>query len=453
MHTVTCTVPGLGSTTPDQKPKQETVAEEYMANNWTYHTYKLSHDGQNNVIQRRDGFEVIRPGGRTTIKADLMRHRPREFMWSPDSRKLLMWAPLTNEYRFKRVALLDVGKLSGGTIDTIAAKEQNAPWDVLYDSGAYRKVDGDKEDKEVVYPEPFGFEWAPPGDAVFVIERVHFVNDPKREMETAILRIDVSSRRVTEIVRMSGQIDFFMPPVSRFENGGGPSNKPYWIAFGHREGLFLVDPKKAQNANEKSWRRISTLPALNLHNIEWNPQESTNQLLLFFKQQVVAADGSPLGGVVLVHLDRVGKRDDWLEQLYDGLDVHTLWYSPKGTYATWSTDKFVAYRVPTDPPAKTTRVVCRAEDKVLEVKGVHWHHNERHLAITAGSRLFVHDAQTKETKEIARFGDDDSLNFVAEPRWIGDKVLLSRFEDVVAEANEYRSQPHIKVPPSVRKGK
>lgn len=450
MHTMTCTVPGLGGTTTDSQPKQETVATEYMANNWTYHTYKLSHDGTGTVIQRRDGFEVVRGNTRTMVKADLMRHRPREFMWSPDNKKLLLWAPLGGEYPFKRVALLDAGKLSGGTIDTIANQEKNAPWDVIYDCGQYRKVNGAAEDKEVVAPEPFGFEWAPAGDAVYVIEYLYFVHDKKRELETAILRIDLPSKRVTELVRMTGAIDFFMPPVSRFENGSGPNTKPYWIAFGHREGLFLVDPRKAEG-NRKSWRKLSTVPALNLQNIEWNPADGVNQLLLFFKQQVISSDGCPLGGVVLVHVDRVGKQDDWMEQLYDGLDVHTLWYSPKGTYATWSTDKFVAYRVPTDPPDKTTRIVCRAEGKVLEVKGVHWHPGERHLAIAAGSRLFVHDAQTKETKEIARFGEDDALNFVAEPRWVGDKVLLSRFEDVMAEANEYRREPHFKMPP-LRKG-
>jgi hypothetical protein len=250
---------------------------------------------------------------------------------------------------------------------------------------------------------------------------------------------------------MSGLIDFFMPPVSRFENGSGPSTKPYLIAFGHREGLFVVDPRP-QQGNKPAWRRISTLPAINLHNIEWNPTApGLGQLLLFFKQQVVSSDGSPLGGVVLVHLDRVGhpEKGEWVEQLYDGLDVHTLWYSPRGGFATWATRNFVAYRRPLDGPDKTTQVVCKADGTVLEVKGVHWHHGERYLAITAGSRLFVHDAETKTTTEVARFGDDDSLNFVAEPRWVGDKVLLSRFEDVVAEANEYRSQPHLKV----RKGK
>lgn len=38
------------------------------------------------------------------------------------------------------------------------------------------------------------------------------------------------------IVRVAGVIDFFMPPVSRFENGSGPDRHPYEIIFGAREG-------------------------------------------------------------------------------------------------------------------------------------------------------------------------------------------------------------------------
>jgi hypothetical protein len=238
-----------------------------------------------------------------------------------------------------------------------------------------------------------------------------------------------------------------MPPVSRFENGRGPSKKPYRLAFGHREGLFVVDPKAGSVP-----RRVSTLPAVGLTNIEWNPDDKVEQLLLFFRNQSIGSDGTAFAGVVLVHLDRVGKAEQWCEQLYNGPDVHTLWFSPKGTYATWSGKEFVSYRKPLDPRDKLVVIDCRDQaGGLLEVKGAHWHHNERYLAITAGSRLFVHDVEKAAkgekdaTVEVARFGDNDTLNFVAEPRWIGDQILLSRVEDVTAEAAEYRRVPHFDV--------
>lgn len=430
MYTVSCSVPGIGSST-DQTPKQETLATERMDRRWTFHSYKMSHDGETTIVHRKDGFEVVKGTQKTMVKCDLMNVNPREFMFHPDSKRVLMWCPFDPVKRFKKIGLMDTSRLSG-----------SEPWEVVYDPAAYHKVTGAPDDKEVVFPIPFGFEWSPKGEAFFVIEKLFYQQDPQREMETVILRIDLPGKKVTEIVKMSGVIDFFMPPVSRFEGGGGPSTKGYYIAFGHREGLYVVDP-----LGKKS-RRISTLPAVNLHNIEWNPADGVDQLLLFFKQQVVAADGSTLSGVVLVHLDRVGRstaEKPWQEQLYDRLDVHTLWYSPKGTYATWGTKEFVAFRKPTDSKDKTVVILCKNADGLLEVKGVNWHHSEKFLAITAGSRLFVYDVDKKETREVARFGEDDAKNFVAEPRWVGDKVVLSRFEDVVAEAREYREQPHIDV--------
>lgn len=453
MHTMTCSVPGMGQTSAGKEPRHETLASEYMSGQWSPHAFVLSHDGQRCLVHRRDGFELISPGGRTEVKADVLRNRSRECFWSPDSQKVLMWAPQTNHYLYKRVAVLDTSKLAPGTvIDTIATREANAPWEVIYDAGQAHKVEGPREDKEVVAPEPYGFEWAPPGDAVFVLERLYFKHDPQRESETRILRVDLPERRITELVRMSGEIDFFMPPVSRFEHGQGPSRRPYRIVFGHREGLFLLDPRPARQAAEPRWRRIHDLPAQGLKNVEWNPGQGPDQLLLYFKTQGLVTAANTVRGVALVHLEQVGRGEGWLEQLYDGDDeVHTLWFSPHGAWATWATSTFAAYRRPAPEAGPPVRIVCRDEDgRVLPVKGLHWHADERHLAITAGARLFVHDAQKGETRQVARLGEDDERDFLAEPRWVGDKVYLSRFEDVRDEAKAWREVPHLHLPPRRR---
>lgn len=436
MYTMTCSVPGLGGAT---EAKQTTVAEEHVGGKWTFHSYKLSHDGEVKIIQRFDGFGVIVGKDREKrFEVDLLRYNPREFMFHPDSRRFLLWGEMNETQLFPRVMLMDSRSMGG-----------SPPWELAYDPAKVHKTKGKKDEKDVVIPQPFGFEWSPTGDCFFVIEKIFYPNDPKRAWETAIQRIDVPGYRVTEIVRTQGRIDFFMPPVSRFEGGRGPSKKPYRLAFGHREGLFVVDPKAGSEA-----RRISSLPAIGLTNIEWNPDENVEQLLLFFKNKSTGSDGTTFGGVVLVHLDRVGKVEgsEWCEQLYDGTDVHTLWFSPKGTYATWSGKEFVSYRKPLDPRDKMVVIDCRDEvGGLLEVKGVHWHHNERYLAITAGARLFIHDAEKaakgekNATVEVARFGNNDTLNFVAEPRWVGDQILLSRVEDITAEAAEYRKVPHFDV--------
>lgn len=446
MYTKTCTVPGLGGAKANEPPAIKDLAPpEHVSHKWTFHSYKQSHDGQATILHREEGFEVVFGGTSKKFEVDLMHYNPREFMWHPDSRQVLFWGALDEDgkpphgsvrHRHEYIQLMDVRSMVG-----------DEPWKLAYDPAKTHKVEGPTTDKEVMDPHPFGFEWSPAGEAFFVIERLYYKNDPGRAYETAIQRIELSSlTNAKEIVRTQGQIDFFMPPVSRFEDGTGPSRKPYRLAFGHSEGLFVVDPKPGTTP-----RKLSSLPAIDLHNIEWNPDENApEQLLLFFKRAAPGSDGKVFAGVILVHLDRIGHegKGPWCEQLYDKTDVHTLWFSAKGTYATWAAKEFVGYRKPLDPKDKTVVVVCKSkEGELLEVKGTMWHPNERHLAITAGARLFVHDAQQGTTTEIAHFGDNDSMNFTAEPRWVGNTILFTQVEDVMAQVLEAQRVPIFKVRP------
>lgn len=432
MHTTSCSVPGVGDTPPDAVPEREDIFSVHMADRWTYHSYRLSHDGERTIIHDRDGVHLIRGKGRPIyLEMNLTQNNPRDFMWGPDNRRVIFWAP-HEAGKGKRVAIMDTTSVSA---------QDEKPWEVLYDPADHWKND---EQQHM----PFGIEWSPKGDAVYVGERLFPKPKPgdpiaRGTVGSALIRVDVSGlkgTKVTELFRIPVAMDFFMPPVSRFENGDGPSNKGYWIVFGAPDGLYLVNPR----GKETEPRRISSLPATGLFNIEWNPK--ANQLALYFQRPAAGSGGKIFRGVWLVHLDRIGHEDelgDPFEQLYNRVDLHTLWYSPQGTYVTWSGPDEVAYRKPEDPPENTVYIETRDPQTgaFLEIKGCAWHHSERWLAYTAGTKLFVHDAKELANYEVMSFSEDDK-DFVAEPEWIGDRVVLTLFEDVTAEAAEQRDKPY-----------
>jgi hypothetical protein len=430
MHTTSVTVPGVGETPPDAKPVRETLHTEHMSDRWTYHAFRLSHDGQTNVIHRREGVVIHKANGtKTKIDMDLMQHNPRDWMWGPNSRRIIFWAPVDDNAGLgKRVAILDTGRLSG-----------SEPWEVIYDPEDHWQDDP-------LAHIPFGLEWSPKGNAVYVAERLFPKPQPGKIVadgliSSALIRLDLQGTKVTkvtEIARIDLQMDFFMPPVSRFENGQGPTKKGYWIVFGAPDGLYLVDPK-----GKTKPRRISALPATGLYNIEWNPK--ANQLALYFMRPSAGSGGKIFRGVWLAHLDRIGHEEEMgpaFEQLYNRVDLHTLWYSPEGTYVTWSGPDEVAYRRPEDPPEKTVYIETHDPEtgEFLEIRGVSWHHSERWLAYTAGTKLFLHDVEKLENYEIMSFSEEEK-DFVAEPEWVGDKIVLTVFEDTVAEAREKHDKP------------
>ena len=431
MHTTSCTIPGVGKTPADAEAKREDIFLVHMANRWTFHSYRLSHDGERNIIHHHDGVYLLKGGRATFLEMNLNQHNPRDFMWGPSSRRLIFWAPHEAGKTSKRVAIMDTNT---------ASADDEQPYQVLYDPAEHW------EDDEQMHL-PFGIEWSPRGDAVYVAERLFPKPKPgealsRGNVSSALIKIELSglkATKVTELFRIPTQMDFFMPPVSRFENGSGPSNKGYWIVFGAPDGLYLVNPR----GKDVEPRRISSLPATGLYNIEWNPKE--NQLALYFKRPSAGSGGKIFRGVWLVHLDRIGHEEEMgeaFEQLYSRVDLHTLWYSPNGTYVTWSGPDEVAYRRPEDPPEKTVYIETHDPEtnEFLEIKGCAWHHDERWLAYTAGTTLFVHDAEELVNYEIMRFSEEDK-DFIAEPEWIGDRVILTLFEDVTAEARANNNKP------------
>jgi len=410
MKTMLVTPPGMGSVAPDAEPQSEELSSVRMRGNWTYHAYDASHDGRWIVVHTRDGFDVYERGRKVkSVTAELRHHTPREFLFHPANEDLAFWGPATEDGNYKYVAVMNVKRL-----------DDDEPWRVLYDP--QKEYPGPPETPD---HRPFGMEWSPKGDALYVIERVYPIHS-QRSYSTAIVRIEYPSGAREQIVQLDENIDFFMPPVSRFQSGSGPDRNPFLIVFGARSGLYVTDPEG------KRTRRVSTLPAVGLYNVEWNPNPDVRQLLLFFRRAAVGAGGRSFRGVWLVHLDRIGRPEEGqvAEQLTPSTDIHTLWYSPKGTYATWATKEEVAIRRPLDPIEETIYLEgVDEEGNFLDIKGVAWHDDEEHVAYTAGDRLFVYDLRADEVYALGRYGSREG-DFAAEPIWIGDSVYMSVFEDL-----------------------
>ena len=253
---------------PEERPDPIQLSQVYMNGRWTFHAVRVSHDGRFSVQFEKDGYTLrdMKANKSVRLKCSLT-SRPKGFYWGPDNKQLIYWAPPEDNPNMGRcVSLLDARRVT----------EEH--------------TGGPPPHKTIYVPPkghvPYGLEWSPSGKRIYVLER--FYEHPKDA--SRLVEVDLSSQETREVCRMEGRIDFFMPPVARFENGSGPSNKPYWIIFGHYRGLFIVDPRKG------AVRRVSEIPATGLHNCEWHPKRE--ELLLFFRRPSVNTEGKSHRGVV-----------------------------------------------------------------------------------------------------------------------------------------------------------
>ncbi len=439
---VTYAIPIRGPGSPPPSDGEQTGPVELssveMSNRWTFHAYRQSYDGKTQIIHQTQGVEILRNGERVAFPWDLTAHNPREFIFHPDNQHVAFWAPTVDDQPVKRIAVQDLNRLD----------PERAP-PVVYTPPAQHI--------------PFGFEWSPAGDALFVIERT-------REEETSyteIQRVEYPGGRVSRLIRFAGTIDFFMPPVSRFENGSGVSTEPFRIIFGAEDGLYVCDPKERDQQDDGpdgSLKRISDLPAMGLHNIEWHPDPNREMVVLFFRRPVPNAEGLMMRGLFLVDIDALNDGDpDFMEQLYELTDVHTLWFSPKGTFVTWASLRGLWWRAPDEPASAEMEIVeFDDEGQPLPIRGVSWNDEETKICYTAGNRVFIYDLElAAEIEEQRANGEFDEVaeedipspkyevarvptGFVAEPSWIDeDTVMVSSFEDTRAEMRDRRNTPNL----------
>ena len=363
----------------DREAPQQ-LASTFMIGRWTFHSYKKSHDDQTLIFHLHEGFQLRRGDETSKVEMNLRKHNPREFLFSPDNSQVAFWGPIEKNEPWKRIALMQLSSISNPKHKIIYTPPPNH--------------------------HPFGMEWSPTGKHLYVVEYMKEMIGKKDGLVYSILSRLALNGKKTELFRTLGKIDFFMPPVSRFENGQGPTGAPYRLVLGCENGLYLVDPKNGKN------QRLSKIPAMGLHNLEWNPDPKKNQLLLFFRNPVVAPDGRRFQGLYKGDIDKMdaalkslpsgGTLDEkeFIEQLHQQRNIHTLWFSPKGTYMTWASEDAIFFRRPEDPTEKTAVIEILDEDNnPRKLKGVSWNHEENKLVFSADSQVWIYDLDPEEDKD------------------------------------------------------
>ncbi|MGE0709485.1 MAG: hypothetical protein AB7T09_16020 [Planctomycetota bacterium] len=421
------------------------LAETLMLGRWATHAYQRSCDGKTLFFQLEQGVRVQRGAERVDWKLDFGRE-PRELRCAPDSRRAAFWARAEEGQASARIAIADLSSL------TPTPRVQ-----ALYEPAAGHH--------------PFGMEWSPDGEALFVVELVEARRGAQEVRESALTRVEVPSGRTREVFRHPGPIDFFMPPVPRL--GGGPGRDPS-LLVGCEGGLFLVDPRDGAR------RRVPALPSTGLYDIEWSPDPRRDLVALYFRFPAPGPDGRRATGVYLLDLDRLRAAGDragvdptaFAEQLYEGRDVHTLWFSPRGTWITWATPEKVYLRRVGDPAARAQEPALELElpgpdGAPARLKGVAWNDAETRLAITAENELWVYDLAPAARPKGARPTPEEErvaaltgklphryriaafpAGFAADPHWDGERVLVSLFERVKGQDCPGRLRPPLPLPPA-----
>jgi hypothetical protein len=355
-----------------------------MVGAWAQKGFHMSYDGKTVLSHRFDGFRVIKEGG-PPLDYDVPLIN-RNLFWGPDGKHFILWAP-------EGVAVADV--------DALGEPCGPAKYNVLYKPAATRH--------------PFGACWSPSGHDIYVIENY----EEEGKQGSAIERIPAGGGAPTEILHHPTRVMYFMPPLTRYEDGSGPNARAYRIIFGAKDGLWIMD----RDGGNKI--KLSDVRPDGIEDVIWSPGEKEKFTLLFRQPQKDAKTNKVLKGVYLVHLENNKIKD--FEQLYDSLDVHTMWFSPHGKYISWGTNEGIFYREPDAKPETTVKVDIPGKGG-LEIKGFSWDSTENRLAIAVGNRLFVHDATKKTTTQVAQLGDDVK-SFAADPVWRGNEVVLVLFTD------------------------
>ncbi|MCO5172428.1 MAG: hypothetical protein M9894_39525 [Planctomycetes bacterium] len=371
------------------------MASVLMKDTWAYRAHDLAPDGRTTLVHLEDGVEVQRVGQPAVrLKLELP-FAPRDFAWSPDSRRVAFWTvhrPAGAAPR-KVIAVMDVAGLPAAP----PGADEPPPFEVVYEA----------EEGFV----PHGLGWSSAEDALLVLERCLVGEDAA----SRLVRVDLDPRDARTLLQVPGSIDFFETALGCCAASGerlrpeGPSP----ILFGVTDGLSLLEPGGGEP------RRLS-LPATSVFNLDWRP--GGDVVALFFRR-AVRRQGQAFVGVYLAPLAEGAPA----EQLYTDTDVHTLWFSPRGRYVSWASEDGLWYRRVEDARGKPVRVPAPRGERIT---GFAWHAGEGRLAFTADDALFVHDVAAGQVREVWRVGRPERPLFLADPRFVGDEVLVTSYEDL-----------------------
>lgn len=338
----------------------------------------------------------------------------RNVMWGPDNRHFIAWKGPSPD------------KAQGGSGEGsgVAVLDAN-------DLG-----EACTEAKHVlVYPktdrrQPTGAGWSPRGDAVIcvaqVLKKAQRPGPDGKPFEvtvrdgTIIERVSPGGGAPQELFRDPGGTLYAWAPWTRYEDGSGPSERPYQILVRTENGLWIMDPDGG-NKEKVSESRLTS-------DVVWNPGPG-NQVALLYSMEEASKTGERLRGVYLCDLDkRVKGKPLPLEQLTPDLDIDTIWFSPRGKFFVWQSATTVFYRAPGGKPDSKVKVELPGVGKLL-VKGCIWNAREDKLAVVAGTHVFVHDVATGKTAEVAQLGEDAKA-FGADPQWQGDDLIVGTYTTV-----------------------
>ncbi|MCW8140256.1 MAG: hypothetical protein KIT58_15255, partial [Planctomycetota bacterium] len=93
----------------------------------------------------------------------------------------------------------------------------------------------------------------------------------------------------------------------------------------------------------------------------------------------------------------------------------------------WASEDGLWYRRVEDARGKPVRVPAPRGERIT---GFAWHAGEGRLAFTADDALFVHDVAAGQVREVWRVGRPERPLFLADPRFVGDEVLVTSYEDL-----------------------
>lgn len=409
--------------------KQDELIENFVNGGSIHHNFKMSHDNKKFVSFGHQGLLLVK--GREAPKViDVLLYQ-YELIWDPTNRYFAFMSP-TNDG--ENIMIVDTS--------------------------------GDEPILKTIYtlPRPgalIGIEWSPKGNEIYFIEQQRV----KRVIIYSLKRININSKSTKTLVEGTDIIDFFMPPVTWFQYGQGAQSRPYSLVYGTRRGLFTI------SSDGKSRRYLTEAPAVGVTNLEWSLDGK--KIIIYFHKNFRSIKHGMLKGVVLAHLDRKDpnagapkaeaqpapdskkpkskepkvkalKSKAYLETLYDGKKIHTLWFSPGGKWVMWIKEEGCWYRDPNQigkPGIKIPNPVIEDEDGNLveitdkSIKGAIWNKDENRLAITAGNQVWIYSTVTKKTELYHEFGGASS-HFLGEPRWRGEKLILTIFEDTTQTGRE-----------------
>lgn len=359
-----------------------TFAETKVHGVWAPRAFHQSWDGKSVVTHTFDGFKLTTGTETKEYKIQLFH---RNFWWSPDNKKFLMWLPAG-------IAVADATQLGPAG---------NAPKFTM----AYRPP----KDRY-----PFGVAWSPSGNDFFVSE--HF--DDGKTSGTAIKRIGVGGGTGTDVVVHPSEITFYMLPEAWYEDGSGPkTNKKALIVFGAKDGLWVMDEGGGNKV------KVCDFAPDGVGDVIWDPSQKEQFLVMFRQPLALPGPGNKsIKGLYLIHPDKKG--DQILEKVVDATDLHTIYFSRKGKYICWANLDGIFYRE-TAKQEPATKIVIN--DAAGPIKGFNWDDKETKIAVAIDTKLFIYDIAGKTSTCVAKV---EPGTFIAEPHWKNDEIVYSTFTNI-----------------------